>query len=258
MKIFFRPLLALPAILAGPAPTRWGKLNLPRQIGLSELVSKLSRSDTTNTTSLSLADEISAYMTTTAEQVAKSQTLVAAQLSELSVAEDIVSRTTSQVELNEDARIAIVKTYNDNALQSNQLLVEMTTGSQQINDVISVANRIKGNLATDISRLNDAISVTNDWLVKMDAWVAFVLDETTQIDQAQASLLAWGDSTRDNCNTHEVAAMKLAREAYDVETQIVELNNLLLSTGALMGYTPSTLSITDAAGGFGWTYSYWS
>lgn len=247
----------LPAVWSAKTG-RWGKLALPHQLGLTELVTKLSKSGTTNTTSLSLADQIQAYMLSTAQQLARSQTLVSAQLNELAVASDIVNRTTAQVELNEQARISIIKTYNENALLSNQILVDMTTGSQQINDVISVANRIKGNLATDIARLNEAISVTNDWMVKMDAWVVFVLDETTQIDQAQANLLQWGDATKENINTHEVAAMKLAREAYDLETQIVELNNMLLSTGSLLGYTPATLSIPDAAGGFGWTYSYWS
>jgi hypothetical protein len=236
----------------------WGKFPLPRQMGLSELVTKLSQSGTTNTTSMSMADEINTLMETIKVKVNQSQTLVAAQLNELSVASELVNRTVAQVEVNEQARISIIKTYNQNAVQSNQMLVDMTTGAQQINDNIAVSNRIKSNLATDIVRINDAISVTNDWMVKMDAWVAFVLDETTQIDQAQANLLQWGDATKENMNTHEVAALKLAREAYDLETQIVEVNNIVLGTGALLGYTPATLSIPDAAGGFGWSYSYWS
>ena len=116
----------------------------------------------------------------------------------------------------------------------NQNLVDMTTGSQQINDVIAVSNRIKTNLVSDINTLNNAIMVVNDWMVKMDAWVVFVRDETTQIDQAQANMLNWGEATKNNINTHEVSAMRLARQAYDIETDISQMNNLLLGTGQLM------------------------
>jgi len=96
----------------------------------------------------------------------------------------------------------------------------------------------------------------NDWMVKMDAWVVFVRDETTQIDQAQANMLNWGEATKNNINTHEVSAMRLAREAYDIETDISQMNNLLLGTGQLMGYTPKTITIAQANGGLG--DSLWS
>ena len=236
----------------------WGKYPTPSQIGLSELVGRLQTMTDTNTTSLSLSDQINALIESAATQVSKSQSLIGAQLNELNVASDIVNRTVIQVEANEAARISIIREYNKNALGFNQILIDMTSGSQQINDVISVANRIKKNLANDIRRINEAISVTNDWMVKMDAWVSFVLDETTQIDQAQANLLKWGDATKNNINLHEVAAMKLGREAYDLETEIIDMSNFLLSTGKMMGYTPATLSIPEAAGGLGWSYTSWS
>jgi hypothetical protein len=164
----------------------------------------------------------------------------------------------TQVESNENGRVGIIKEHNKQVMEMNQALIDMTTGSQQINDVISVANRIKTNLANDIRKLNEAIMVTNDWMVKMDSWVVFVQDEAHQIDNAQANLLKWGDVTKENINTHEVSAVKLARAAYDLETQIMQVNNFLLGTGELMGYTPTTLSIPEAAGGIPSILSFWS
>ena len=236
----------------------WGRFPVPTQLGLTELVGRLQADSTTNTTALSLTDQINALISSASGKVAQSQALVTAQLNELTVAGQTVNRTVAQVATNEAARISIIKEYNKDAMVLNQLLVEMTTGAQQVNDVIGVANRVKKNLAADIRRVNEAIAVTNDWMVKMDSWVSFVTDETAQIDQAQANLLAWGDATRENVNLHEVAAQKLGREAYDLETQIIEVSNLLLSTGAMMGYTPSTLTIAEASGGLGWDYTYWS
>ena len=236
--------------------TRWGKYPLPRSLGLYELVGQLQTSDSTNTSTLSVSDQINAIIGDAAKSIANSQQLVTAQLNELAVTQQMVNQTVDQMETNEDARVAIIKQYNNNAMLLNQNLVDMTTGSQQINDVIAVSNRIKTNLVSDINTLNNAIMVVNDWMVKMDAWVVFVRDETNQIDQAQANLLNWGEVTKNNINTHEVSAMKLAREAYDIETDISQMNNLLLGTGQLMGYVPKTLTITQASGGLG--ESLWS
>jgi len=236
----------------------WGRFSIPKPLGLHQLVSELQSDNTTATTALSIPDQINALILSASDAIAHSQTLVNAQLNELGVAEKIVNQTVAQVEANEDARVGIIKEYNKEVMEMNQGLVDMTTGSQQVNDVISVANRIKTNLANDIRKLNDAIMVVNDWMVKMDAWVVFVKDEVTQIDVAQANLLKWGDTTKDNINTHEVTAIKLAREAYDLESQILQTNNFLLGTGEMMGYTPSTLNIPEAAGGLGDAFSFWS
>lgn len=231
--------------------TKWGKYPLPRSLGLYELVGQLQASDSTNTSTLSVSDQINEIMGSASKSIANSQQLVSAQLNELSVTQQMVNQTVDQMETNEDARVAIVKQYNNNAMLLNQNLVDMTTGSQQINDVIAVSIRIKTNLVSDINTLNNAIMVVNDWMVKMDAWVVFVRDETTQIDQAQANMLNWGEATKNNINTHEVSAMRLARQAYDIETDISQMNNLLLGTGQLMGYTPKTITIAQANGGLG-------
>lgn len=235
---------------------QWGRFPVPQQLGMTELMGRLQTAPVS--TPVGLADQINALIQSASEKVANSQSVVAAQLNELNVTNGIINRTIAQVEANEEARIAQVKEYNKNVLALNGVLVEMTTGSQQINDVIATANRVKKNIANDIKRINDAISVTNDWMVKMDAWVAFVKEEVKEIDQAQANLVRWGDATKNNINLHEVAAVKLAREAFDLETQISSMTNLLLSSGKLLGYTPSTLTIAEAAGGLGWSYTYWS
>ena len=236
----------------------WGRFPLPHQLGFSQLVNQLQTDVTTNTTSLTLIDQINALINSSAQKVAQSQSLVTAQLNELSVERGTVNKTVGQVANNEATRISIIREYNKDALALNNLLVDMTGGSQQINDVIGVANRVKKNLAADIQRVNEAIAVTNDWMVKMDSWVNFVTDETNQIDAAQANLLKWGDATKDNINLHEVAEVKLGRETYDLETEIVQLSNYLLSTAQMLGYTPNTLTIAEAAGGLGWNYTFWS
>lgn len=236
--------------------TKWGKYPLPRSLGLYQLVNQLQTDDSTSTTTLSVSEQINAVITSAANSIKNSDQLVKAQLKELNVTQQMVNQTVDQIETNEDARVALIKQYNNNAMSMNQNLVDMTTGSQQINDVISVSNRVKTNLVSDINTLNNAIMVVNDWMVKMDAWVVFVRDETNQIDQAQANLLNWGEATKNNVNTHEVSALKLAREAYDIETQISQMNNLLLGTGKLMRYTPTTLTIPQASGGLG--DSLWS
>lgn len=255
MKIIFVGLIS--TIAAGKF-NRWGRFPIPTQLGLSELVGQLQTDVTTNTTDLSLTDQINVLISSSSDTVDKCQSLVAAQLNELTIAGQTVNRTVTQVEANEEARISVIKEYNKDVLGMNNILVEMSSGSQQVNDVIGVANRVKKNLAEDIRRVNEAIAVTNDWMVKMDAWVNFVTDETVQIDQAQANLLKWGDATKDNINLHEVAAVKLGRETYDLETQIIEIGNLLLASGAMMGYTPTTLTMAEATGGLGWSYTYWS
>jgi hypothetical protein len=236
--------------------TKWGKYPLPRSLGLYQLVGQLQADDSTSTTTLSVTDQINAIIAEAAQSIANSQQVVTAQLKELSVTEQMVNQTVDQMETNEDARVSLIKQYNNNAMSMNQNLVDMTTGSQAINNVISVSNRVKTNLVSDINTLNNAIMVVNDWMVKMDAWVVFVTDETNQIDGAQASLLDWGEATKNNINTHEVSAMKLAREAYDIETQISQMNNLLLGTGRLLNYVPTTLTMPQASGGLG--DSLWS
>ncbi len=238
---------------------QWGRFPIPKQLGFTEFQGRLQTADaTTGTTPMGLTDEINTVIQASASSVNQSQTLVNAQLNELNVTSQLVTKTVNQVTENEADRIVLIKEYNKNVLSLNAILVDMTTGAQQINDVIAVANRIKTNIANDIRKINDAITVTNDWMVKMDSWVAFVKDETQQIDQAQANLVSWGDSTKTNINLHEVAAVKLAREAYDLETQISDTSNLLLATGGLIGYTPKTLTMAEAAGGLGWQYTYWS
>ena len=238
---------------------QWGRFPIPNQLGLTEIRGRLQTTDSSSpTTSLGLADQVNAVIQAAAASVGQSQSLVNAQLNELNVTNDLVSRTVNQVTQNEGDRVSLVKEYNKNVLSLNSILVDMTTGAQQINDVIAVANRVEKNVANDIKKINDAINVTNDWMVKMDSWVAFVKEETSQIDQAQANLVTWGDATKNNINLHEVAAIKLAREAYDLETQISEMSNFLLGTGGLIGYTPTTLTMAEASGGLGWHYSYWS
>ena len=250
-------------ILAGvlaqtSALTRWGQHPLPSQFGLSELMGRLADSSTTTTTQLGLVDQINAIISQTAEKVGRSQSLAAAQLNELNVTTGIINQSISLVESNEHKRIALIKEHNKNVLQLNQVLTEMTTGAQQMNDVISLGNRVKKNLAQDLRRLNEAIGVTNDWMVQMDSWATFVRAEKTKIDAAQGALVSWGDGTKNNLNLHEVAAVKLAREAYDLESDISGMTNLLLSTGKILGYTASTLTIPEASGGLGWQYTYWS
>ena len=238
----------------------WGRYRVPSRLGLTELVSRLEHAGTSVSAAApgGLADQINALIQSASEIISRTESLVLAQQSELNVTNNLVSQTISQVEANENNRIAAIKEYNKNVLTLNAILTDMTTGSQQINDVISLANRVKKNLANDIVSINEAIGVTNDWMVKMDSWIAFVKDETEQVDQAQASLVSWGDSTGVNVNLHEVAAVKLAREVYDIETSISAATNFLLGTGNMLGYTPQSLTVVEAAGGLGWSLSPWS
>lgn len=239
----------------------WGRYRIPTRLGLTELVTRLQDAGT-NVSSLAtsggLVDQINQVIQSASNTVSKTQSLVAAQQSELNVTNNLVNQTITQVEANENNRIAAIKEYNKNVLSLNGILSDMTTGSQQINDVISMANRVKNNLAHDLNSINEAIAVTNDWMVKMDSWIAFVKDETQQVDQAQASLVSWGDSTGSNINLHEVAAVKLAREVYDLETNISSTANFLLATGQMLGYTPQTLTVVEASGGLGMPYTPWS
>jgi hypothetical protein len=254
MKCFLGALVLVPMT----AGLRWGRLPVPTQLGLTERMGRLETTGTAASSALGLADQINAIVQEAANSVNQSQAIVSAQLNELAVTNSMINQTVQLVESNEQVRIALIKEYNKNVLSLNGVLVEMTTGAQQVNDVIATANRIKTNIANDIKKINDAIAVTNDWMVKMDSWVAFVKDETQQIDQAQANLVSWGDATKTNINLHEVAALKLAREAFDLETKISSTNNFLLGTAKMLGYNPSTLTIAEATGGLGWAYTYWS
>lgn len=247
---------ALVSVVSG---LQWGRFPVPTQIALTERMGRLQTADVSNpSSSTGILDQIDDVIQTAASNVQQSQTIVTAQLNELNVTNGMINQTVMVVQNNERVRIALIKDFNKNVMSLNSVLVDMTTGAQQINDVISMANRIKTNLANDIKKINDAINVTNDWMVKMDSWVAFVKDETHQIDEAQANLVSWGDTTKNNINLHEVAALKLAREAYDLETEISDMSNNLLGTGRLLGYAPSVLTMAEAAGGLGWAYTYWS
>jgi hypothetical protein len=251
--------IVIAALLSVASGLQWGRFPVPTQIALTEHMGRLQTADVSSpSSSKGILDQIDDVIQTAASNVQQSQTIVTAQLSELNVMNGMINQTVMLVQNNERVRIALIKDFNKNVMSLNSALVDMTTGAQQINDVISMANRIKTNLANDIKKINDAINVTNDWMVKMDSWVAFVKDETHQIDEAQANLVRWGDTTKNNINLHEVAAMKLAREAYDLETEISDMSNYLLATGRLLGYTPSVLTMAEAAGGLGWAYTYWS
>lgn len=251
--------ILIAALVGLASGLRWGRFPIPTQIALTERMGRLQTADlSSNSTAAGIMDQIASIIQTAAATVNQSQTIVTAQLRELNVTNGMINQTVMLVQNNEHVRIALIKDFNKNVMALNAVLVDMTTGSQQVNDVISTANRIKTNLANDIKKINDAINVTNDWMVKMDSWVAFVKDETHQIDEAQANLVSWGDATKNNINLHEVAAVKLAREAYDLETQISDMSNFLLGTGRMLGYTPSTLTMAEAAGGLGWAYTYWS
>jgi hypothetical protein len=239
---------------------QWGRFPVPSQLGLTEVMGRFQTTDSSSSSSSGggIVDQINTVIASAASSVNQSQTFVTAQLNELNVTNGMINRTVQGVSDNEAKRIGLIKDFNGNVMSLNTILVDMTTGSQQINDVISTANRIKTNIANDIKKINDAINVTNDWMTKMDSWVAFVKSETSEIDQAQANLVTWGDSTKNNINLHEVAAVKLAREIYDLETTIADMSNYLLGTGTLFGYTPTTLTMAEASGGLGWQYSYWS
>lgn len=250
----------LPILIEQASGLEWGRYRVPTRLGFSELVTRLhdAGAQVSSEGPRGLVDQINQLIQSASNTVSKSQGLVAAQQSELNVTNTLVNQTITQVEENENKRIAAIKEYNKNVLSLNMILTDMTSGSQQLNDVISMANRVKKNLADDIANINEAISVTNDWMVKMDSWIAFVKDETQQVDQAQASLVSWGDFTGSNINLHEVAAVKLARQVYDLETNISATTNFLLGTGAMLGYTPQSLTVVEAAGGLGWSLSPWS
>jgi hypothetical protein len=254
-----KAILALGAVVAGVQGLQWGRLPMPTQLRLAQVGHKLQMADAeTGGATPGLIDQIDAVVETAAGHVKKSETLVTGLDKELNKTMDLVTTTVSKLTENEVQRISLIKDFNFNAISLNGILVDMTTGTQQINDVISMANRIKTNMASDIKKINDAIGVTNDWLVKMDNWVTFVTTETKQIDEAQANLVKWGDLAKENINTHNLATVRLAKEGDDLETQISDLNSALLATGAMIGYTPTTLTMAEATGGFGWLYTTWS
>lgn len=236
----------------------WGRYPMPQDLGLTELMSRLQDAGAPATSNMGLVDQINQLVIESADTVSKSQNLVEGHMKELYVTYGIVNKTIEQVAVNEANRIALIRDYNKNALSLNRIHTDMTTGAQQINDVLSMSQRTKKNLHDDIRRINDAIDVTNDWLVKMDEWASFVRSEKSKIDEAQAGLVKWGDRTKQNLNLHEVSATKLAREAYDLETQISDLTNIVLSCGELLGYKPKTLTIPEVSGGLGWEYTFWS
>ena len=257
--LFAKIVFALGAFVHKSEALQWGRFPIPAQLRLTQVGSQLQTADaSTGSGTKSIVERINDIIESANTKIQNSQTLVTAQTSQLDTTEKEVEKTITAVTNNEEARIQCVKDYNKNAISLNGILVDMTTGTQQINDVISVANRVQTNLNNDIKKINEAISVTNDWLVKMDNWVTFVKSETEQIDTAQANLITWGDSVRKNINTHEEAALSLAKTGDDLETQVSDLNNVLLATGALLGYKPATLTIAEASGGFGWLYTAWS
>jgi hypothetical protein len=225
---------------------QYNRLSYPSPLHLSELVNRLTEP---SSPSVSLDDRIRAVILSAGWKIGNATDLVSAQLRELNLTESNLNKTVSSVESNENARQTCIVEYNSAALHLNQLINDMTLGSQQINDVIGLTNRVKATLHSDITKINEAIDVTNDWLVRMDSWVSFVSAETSQIDGAQAKLLDWGDKTRQNVNFHEVAFLQLGRDTLNLGTDIASLQNSILAMGNALGYTPATLTITEAAGG---------
>jgi hypothetical protein len=236
----------------------WRGLSIPKPLGLSELMNRLQDATTTQVSNAGLVDQINQLISESAATISRSQNLVNGHLKELNVTNDIVNKTMLQVDENEAYRLALIRQYNKVALGLNSVQTDMMTGAQQINDVLGLSQRIKTNLANDIKRINDAINVTNDWLIKMDEWMTFMRSESDKIDQAQAGLVKWGDATKQNLNLHEVSATKLARETFDLETQISDVANVLLSSGNLIGYQPKTYTLPEVSGGLGWEYTFWS
>lgn len=112
-----------------------------------------------NGNSDSLIARIDAAITNANVQLTSTDSMVNAQLQELQAASSIVNKSIQQVLANENGRQAIILQYNSLAVQLNDVTADMTTGAQQINNIVSIGNRIKRTINDDVTKCNEAISV---------------------------------------------------------------------------------------------------
>ncbi|KAF4732671.1 hypothetical protein FOZ63_022290 [Perkinsus olseni] len=166
-----------------------------------------------------------------------------------------IQSTRTQQENNEKSRQACLVANNEASVELNNLLRDMISGAEQVNDDVATANKVKRRMELDLSKFNDRISSLDAWLLNMDKWTKFVLDQTTTLDRAQARLLRWGDETRSTLNTHEVGVVKLGREMFNLETSILSLQETIMSAAGTVGYKPLILTIPEAGGGNDWLYT---
>ncbi|KAF4676197.1 hypothetical protein FOL47_006588 [Perkinsus chesapeaki] len=166
-----------------------------------------------------------------------------------------IHSTRVQQENNEKSRQACLVANNEASVELNNLLRDMISGAEQINDDVATANKVKRRMEMDIAKFNDRISSLDAWLVNMDKWTKFVLDQTAHLDRAQARLLRWGDETKGTLNTHEVSMVKLGREIFNLETSILSVQETLMAAAARVGYKPVMLTIPEAGGGNDWLYT---
>lgn len=216
-----------------------------------------SSSNSTDTSQMSIGDQVGSLISQWGTSIGGVATQVNMSITELSAAVMMVNQSLSQLSSNELGRQSVVIEYNKISNSLNSVLSDMTAGSQSVNSLVALANRISASEQSSITDTNNSIGVLNDWMVNMDSWVQFILQETNQIDVSQGNLVTWGDSVSQAINAHEISTMELAQGMFELESQVITINDAISSIVNVTGYKSSALSITDASGGTGWGYMYW-
>ncbi|EEQ98102.1 hypothetical protein Pmar_PMAR002381 [Perkinsus marinus ATCC 50983] len=137
-----------------------------------------------------------------------------------------IQSTRIQQENNEKSRQACLVSNNEASVELNNLLRDMISGAEQVNDDVATANKVKRRMELDLSKFNDRISSLDAWLLNMDKWTKFVLDQTGN-----------------------------RREMFNLETSILTLQETIMSAAGSVGYKPMLLTIPEAGGGNDWLYT---
>ena len=198
---------------------------------------------------IEVADETQPVVDQVNDTLTNTEVLINSQAQELYFTSQAVNRSVTHVGNNEDARQACLITFNTGAISLNAVLSGMVTGAQLINNVIDVANSAKTMIATDIKRLNRDINVLDMWGPIMTNWANFVETQTTLLDAGQSQIVTWGEKTQSTINQQKVSIILLAREIFNLETDILTMQEQLNSVASVFNYSPMTITVAEAAQG---------
>ena len=196
-----------------------------------------------------VADETLPAVDQVNDTLTNTEVLINSQAQELYFTSQAINRSVTHVGNNEDARQACLISYNTAAISLNAVLAGMVTGAQLLNNVIDVANSAKTTIAKDIQRLNRDINILDLWSPIMTDWANFVETQTTLIDSGQTQIVSWGETTQTTINQQKISIILLGREIFNLETEILTMQEQLNAVGSLFKYVPMTISIAEAAQG---------
>ena len=196
-----------------------------------------------------VADETLPAVDQVNDTLTNTEVLINSQAQELYFTSQAINRSVTHVGNNEDARQACLISYNTAAISLNAVLAGMVTGAQLLNNVIDVANSAKTTIAKDIQRLNRDFNILDLWSPIMTDWANFVETQTTLIDSGQTQIVSWGETTQTTINQQKISIILLGREIFNLETEILTMQEQLNAVGSLFKYVPMTITIAEAAQG---------